>query len=142
MRLTSRIAIVGCSLGLLAPLVAAPTPAPAPTQQQRRKAYEAAHPGVVWPLGVASEPRQLAYAKPAFPDALKNKRRSLSPIMVIAVITASGQVADPSILRSDHPDLDPYVLSAVAQWRYEPPLVERKPAAIFLIVTVTLEPAL
>ena len=143
MRLTPRVASASLLFALAGRAAASPSPTPTPTRQARKEAYEALHPGVVWPLGVANEPRQLVNVKPALPEsAFKKKRRSLDPIMVIAVITASGQVADPVILSSIHPDLDPYVLSAVAQWRYEPPLVKGKPAPVFLIVTVMFHPAM
>jgi TonB family protein len=142
MRHTSRFVFVALLFAQAARAASSPPPTPTPDRQARKQAYEALHPGVVWPLGIASEPRQLVNVKPAFPEALKKKQRSLDPIMVIAVITASGQVADPAILSSTHPDLNPYVLSAVEQWRYEPPLVKGKPAPVFLIVTVMFHPAM
>ena len=45
------------------------------------------------------------------------------------------------LARQHHPDLNPSVLAAMRQCRYEPALNNGKPVAVFLTVTILLHPA-
>ncbi len=111
------------------------TPAPTVSVQNRVKAYEAAHPGVFRVGGDVSEPVELSRAKPAYPEAALNKQRTLSPIMVMAVITETGTVVDPQIVSSEHPDLNAAVLEAVRKCRYKPARLHGKAVSAFLTFT-------
>jgi TonB family protein len=116
-------------------------PTPTPDTAALIRAYEAAHPGVLRTGGAVSEPREVVHVKPVFPEAARAKRRVLSPIIAIAVITEAGAVVDAAIVSSAHPDLNPSVLAAMRQCRYEPALNNGKPVAVFFTVTILLHPA-
>ena len=112
------------------------TPVPTDSLQGRVKAYEAAHPGVSRVGGGVSEPVELSRAKPAYPEASLSKQRTLSPIMVMAVISEAGTVMDPQIVSSEHPDLNAAVLEAVRKCRYKPARLNGKAVPAFLTFTL------
>jgi len=126
--------LIGLPVGALA---ATPRPTHTPSFTARARAYEAAHPGVHRVGGVVTEPRELSRVNPRFPETARKRKRVLSPIVLMAVVSETGTVLEPTIIRSDHPDLDPAVLEAVKQWRYEPTRVNGRPVAVFLTVTVS-----
>jgi TonB family protein len=103
--------------------------------------FEATHRGVEKTGGAVGAPRLVGQVNPDFPEAARKKKRQLSPIMVIAVVSELGDVVDPTIVMSAHPDLDPSILAAVRQWKYEPARKAGKSVKVFLIITVTLEPS-
>ena len=119
-----------------------PKPTPIPDTYALLHAYEAAHPGVLRTGGAVGEPREVVHAKPVFTEEARSKRRRVfSPIVAMAVISESGAVVDPAIVSSAHPDLNPSVIAAMRQCRYEPALKNGKPVSVFLTVTVLLHPA-
>jgi TonB family protein len=123
-------------------LIAAPS-ALAAGQRDREavKRFEAKHPGVLRVGGEVVGPRIVRQVNPDFPKPLRLKFRELSPIIVEAVVTETGDVLDPTVVSSAHPDLDPIVLAAIRQWKYEPARKRGRPVQVFLTVTVLLEPA-
>jgi TonB family protein len=102
--------------------------------------FEARHPGVLHVGGDVKPPKIKARVDLKWPANLRLPFRELNPIMVEAVITESGDVTDPTIISLAHPELDPLVLAAVQQWKYEPARRRGKPVAVFLTITVLLEP--
>ena len=104
------------------------------------KRFESRHPGVSRVGGDVTPPRVIQKVHPQFPKK-RLSFRQFTPIVLEAVITETGEVADPTIVMSGHPDLDPIVLAAVRQWKYEPARRKGKPVAVFLTVSVTLDPA-
>ena len=56
-------------------------------------------------------------------------------MIIEATIGADGRVRDTRVLRSV-PLLDDAALSAVRQWEYEPTLLNGKPVAVIMTVTV------
>jgi TonB family protein len=85
-------------------------------------------------------PKIKSKANPEWPANLRLRFQELSPIIVEAVITETGDVADPCISSFVHPELDLLVLAAIRQWKYEPARRNGKPVPVFLTVTVLLEP--
>jgi len=71
------------------------------------------------------------------PDIPKSARRLLaaSPVVVEAVISAEGDVVSTKIVRSN-PAADRAVLDALRKWKYRPALLDGKPVAVYLTVTV------
>jgi TonB family protein len=59
--------------------------------------------------------------------------------MLMMVVSEKGEVVDPTIVISAHPDLDRRVVTAVRKWKYQPARKNGKPVKSFVTVTVTLE---
>jgi protein TonB len=95
------------------------------------------HPGVL-KIGAEIKPPKLIHqANPNWEKIPAEKRKYRWPIILEAVITAKGEVLAPQVLSGAQPNLDPVVLEAVRQWKYEPATLQGKPVAAFLTVTVT-----
>jgi TonB family protein len=105
------------------------------------KRFEASHPGVLRVGGDVKPPRLVRKVEAQLPKPARMKFREFTPIILQAVISDVGDVVDLTIMKSDHPDLDANVLAAVRQWKYEPARRKGRPVAVFLTVTVLLEPA-
>jgi TonB family protein len=110
------------------------------TSWEAVKQFEAKHPGVLRVGGEVLGPKLVRKVNPEFPKPLRLKFRELSPIIVEAIVTETGDVLDPTVVMSAHPDLDPLVLTAIRQWKYEPARRRGKRVPVFLTVTVLLEP--
>jgi protein TonB len=108
--------------GLPAPPVLAPPPPPPP---------------VTRPLRVGGDiraPRKLHHVAPIYPPIAAQARVS-GTVMLDATISPSGEVVDVRILRSV-PLLDAAAVTAVRQWRYDPPRLNGTAVAVLLTVTV------
>jgi TonB family protein len=114
-----------------------------PTEQNRTTAPSASDavralmPEQTGPIragGDIKEPKRVNYVAPEYSaDAIA---RGVTGIVIIeAVVSASGAVTDPKIIRGQ-PLLSEAALAAVAQWRYTPVLLNGVPRAITLSVVV------
>jgi len=65
-------------------------------------------------------------------------RAHLTGVVILeATVDQTGQVVNATILRSANPLLDKEALIAVKQWRYAPLLLNGKPEAFILTVTLS-----
>ena len=101
--------------------------------------YQGAHPDVHVMDHTVTPPRLIKQVHPVFPASALRKERTLSPIIVEVVLTEAGEVRDPSVLRSQGPDLDQAVADAVTQWKYEPAQAKGKVLSVFIVVSVEFE---
>lgn len=67
------------------------------------KAFELRHPGVLHVGGDVKGPKLRHKVDPKWPDRLKLRFQELSPIIVEAVVSESGEVLDPTIVGTAHP---------------------------------------
>ena len=79
-------------------------------------------------------PRKLHHVAPIYPPIAAQARVS-GTVILDATISPSGEVVDVRILRSV-PLLDAAAVTAVRQWRYDPPRLNGTPVAVLLTVTV------
>lgn len=99
--------------------------------------FEAAHPGVHRIGGEVEAPVLVRSTNPEFPKDSWKKKRILGPIIVEAIVSATGQVVDPTIVSSGNDDLWPAVLAAVGKWEYQPARLKGKSVPVFMIITVS-----
>jgi periplasmic protein TonB len=104
------------------------------------KKYESDHPGVMHIRGDVSQPELTYKVEAEFPDSTKKKKRIFTAIFAAIVVENAGAVKDPTIVRSDHPDLDPFVIEALKKWKYKPARKNGEPVEVFLIITVLIHP--
>jgi protein TonB len=98
------------------------TPAPPPPAQPLRVG------------GNIKQPTKVRDVRPAYPATAQSSK--VQGIVIIeATIGPDGRVRDARILRSV-PLLDEAALEAVRQWEYEPTLMNGKPTAVIMTVTV------
>ena len=102
--------------------------------------FEAKHPGVLHVGGDVKNPKLKRKVDPKWPEGMRLRFQELDPIIVEAVISEVCEVLDPTVVGAVHPELDPLVLAAIRQWKYEPAQRKGKAVAVFLTVTVLLEP--
>ena len=69
--------------------------------------------------GDVSEPVEISRVSPDYSVAAR-KDRLEGKVILEAIITETGAVADVRVLRSVHRLLDEAAVAAVRQWRYEP----------------------
>ena len=127
-------AIVG--LFCVASLCAAQGKAPSLAAGSAR--YESAHPGVKKIGGSVIAPVLIARVDPEVPKDLKEKGRNLTPIILEAVISETGDVVDPVVLSTDNADLHPYAVAAVRKWKYRPAQEDGKAVAAFVMISIQL----
>lgn len=84
--------------------------------------------------GRVKAPRQIYAPQPFYP-ALALQARVQGDVQLDAVIDEQGNVVELSVV-SGHPLLLDAAIKTVSQWRYEPTLLNDKPVALRLIVTV------
>lgn len=133
---TRRIVSTGSLLALLLCACAA-----AQSRQAAEKAiaaYEAAHPGVE---KIGGDVKAASLARHVDPDFPKASRKSMSPIVVMMVVSEFGDVVDPIVVMSAHPDLDRRFLAAVRKWKYKPARKNGRPVKSFLAATATIDSA-
>jgi protein TonB len=104
------------------------------------KKYESDHLGVMHIRDDVSEPVLTYKVEAEFPDTAKKKKRIITPIFAEIVVDKGGAVKDPTIVRSDHPDLDRSVIDALKKWKYKPARKNGEPVEVFLIITVRIHP--
>ncbi|MGH9793595.1 MAG: energy transducer TonB [Candidatus Acidiferrales bacterium] len=94
-------------------------------------------PPVAMPVRVGGRvkaPRQIYAPQPFYPP-LARQARVQGDVLLDAVIDEQGNVVKLSVV-SGHPLLLDAAIKTVSQWRYEPTLLNDKPVALRLIVTV------
>jgi protein TonB len=79
-------------------------------------------------------PRQIHSVQPEYPP-LARQARVWGTVVVSAVIDEQGNVVQARVV-DGHPLLIPAALKAVLQWKYEPTLLNGKPVAVEMEVTV------
>jgi TonB family protein len=85
--------------------------------------------------GRFTEPKKTNSVKPKYLDSALAEGAE-GKVILEALITTSGCVANVSVLQTAHPALDIAALRAVADWRYSPALLGGKPVPVILNVTV------
>jgi len=96
-------------------------------------------PGAEEPMrvgGEVKEPVEISRVKPAYPEAAR-KARMQGVVILEAIITKEGSVADVRVLRGINPLLDNAAMRAVQQWKYKPATFNGRPVPVYLTVTVT-----
>ena len=86
--------------------------------------------------GDVTAPKLLTRAEPSYPQGAREERIE-GVVILEAVITASGNVADVKVLKSVHPLVDAAATDAVRQWIYRPATRNGNAVAVYLTVTVT-----
>lgn len=82
------------------------------------------------PAGGVIAPRTVRRVEPAYPPALRQQRVE-GVVEIEAVIPKEGgYLHEVRVVRSDDPRLTPLVLSAVAQWIWEPGLSNGEPVDV------------
>lgn len=84
--------------------------------------------------GNIKAPTRIKYVAPAYPD-LAQKAHVQGVVIIEAVIGVDGRVEQARILRSQ-PLLDDAALTAVRAWEYTPTLLNGRPTAVVMTVTV------
>jgi protein TonB len=84
--------------------------------------------------GNIKPPARTKYVMPEYPEiARANKVEGI--VILETIIGADGTVAEARVLRSN-PLLDQAALAAVRRWEYSPTLLNGRPTAVLMIVTV------
>ena len=96
--------------------IAAPTPAP--IEAPSVTASPVAAPAVI-EEDVAEVLKPLSQVEPSFPAALVRTLRT-GQVKVMFTVLPDGSVAEPSVVGSSNPRLNPAALAAVTQWRFAP----------------------
>lgn len=115
---------LGTGIGLPGPPALAPPPPPPPAPS-------------AGPLRVGGDvraPHKLHHVAPIYP-AVAAQARISGTVILEATISSSGEVVNVTVLRSV-PLLDAAAVTAVRQWRYDPPRLNGTPVAVLLTVTV------
>ena len=84
--------------------------------------------------GHIKAPARIKYVAPAYPD-IAQKVRVQGVVIIEAVIGVDGKVEQARILRSQ-PLLDDAALTAVRAWEYTPTLLNGRPTAVIMTVTL------
>jgi protein TonB len=123
----------------------APAPVPSPVAQEAESksavSESPAREDALEPLpvgGDVSAPILIRRVAPIVSHDAGSDFASGSPVVIVAVISESGEVTQPKIVRSN-PAWDGTVLRAVRQWRYRPALKDGKPVAAYLTITVNVD---
>jgi TonB family protein len=87
------------------------------------------------------QPKKIQDLKPVYPEAAQMQRLQ-GPVLMDAVISRTGCVANATVKSSPAPMLSGAALFAVMGWRYTPTLIDDKPVPVMMTVTVnfTLSP--
>lgn len=92
-------------------------------------------PNVPVPVGVTIKaPARIKYVAPVYPD-IAQKARVQGVVIIEAVIAVDGKIEQARIVRSQ-PLLDDAALTAVRAWEYTPTLLNGRPTAVIMTVTV------
>jgi protein TonB len=118
----------------------APAPSRVPPEANSKSAVSESRAGedaleplpVGWPV---SAPVLIRRVDPNVSDEARRRIVGGSPVVIVAVISETGEVTQPRIVKSN-PALDEAALRAVRQWRYSPALKDGKPVPAYLTITV------
>ena len=106
------------------------------TTKKAMDQYEASHPGVMRVGGKVKAPVLTHRVEPDWLSIPEAKRKHHGPIIVQAIVSTAGAVVEPRVVSDPQPVLDPVVLAALRQWRYEPARKDGEAVAVFLVITV------
>ncbi len=84
---------------------------------------------------LVTEPEKLVFVQPSYPEIARRAGVSGTVILRI-VIDPHGTVADVAVLRGAAMGLTAAAVDAVRQWRYRPTLVNGRPVAAQVVITV------
>lgn len=85
--------------------------------------------------GEVKEPQLIKKIDPPYPESARKPR--LEEVVILeAIITATGNVAEVKVLKSAHPILDDAARQALLGWRYKPATLNGRAVPVFLTVTV------
>lgn len=118
--------VVGGTLGRLVPVEPVP-PAPAPIRTPVRI------------TGQMTAPILLHRVNPTYP-ALAAEANVTGSVVLDVVVNAAGEVESIQVTRSAHPLLTDAAVQAVRQWRYSPLVVNGRPGAFIVTVTLSFSP--
>lgn len=76
--------------------------------------------------------------EPVYPEAAR-KARMQGVVILEAIITAEGSVADVKVLKSINPLLDSAAERAVSRWVYKPATLNGRAVSVYLTVTVNFQ---
>ncbi len=76
--------------------------------------------------------------EPVYPEAAR-KARMQGVVILEAIITAEGSVADVKVLKSINPLLDSAAERAVSRWMYKPATLNGRAVSVYLTVTVNFQ---
>ncbi|MGH9440809.1 MAG: energy transducer TonB, partial [Thermoanaerobaculia bacterium] len=76
--------------------------------------------------------------EPVYPEAAR-KARMQGVVILEAIITAEGNVADVKVLKSINPLLDSAAERAVSRWAYKPATLNGRAVSVYLTVTVNFQ---
>lgn len=76
--------------------------------------------------------------EPMYPEAAR-KARMQGVVILEAIITADGKVANVKVLKSINPLLDAAAERAVSQWAYKPATLNGRAVSVYLTVTVNFQ---
>ena len=88
--------------------------------------------------GPVTAPVLIRRVEPVIPDAMRRRIVGVSPVVVEAVITETGEVTRMKVIHSN-PPFDAAVLRALSQWRYRPAELDGKPVPVYLTVTLSID---
>lgn len=86
--------------------------------------------------GDVTVPVEVSRVQPRYPERAREERLSGS-VVLEAIITEAGDVADVRALRSPQPLLDEAAREAVCQWRYEPARLGGVAVPVYLTIVCT-----
>jgi TonB family protein len=81
-------------------------------------------------------PKKTRNVAPVYPERLI-KERIQGTVIAESLITTTGCVVDAVVLRGVNSELDVSALAAIAEWRYEPAVVNDSAVPVIMIVTVS-----
>jgi protein TonB len=81
-------------------------------------------------------PKKTRNVSPVYPAHLI-KERVQGVVIAESHITTTGCVADAVVIRRVNSELDVSALSAIAEWRYEPAVIDDAAVPAIMIVTVS-----
>jgi protein TonB len=81
-------------------------------------------------------PVLVSMIQPLYPESMRLGHKE-GVVILEAVITASGEVDDVRVLKSEGSVLDRAASDAVRQWRYRPATLNGRAVSVYLTVTVT-----
>ena len=92
-------------------------------------------------IQIARELQPLVRIPPEYPMAARGKRTE-GYVILRFTVTESGSVANPEVLRSEPPGVfDRAATRAVLRWKYQPQIVDGKPAAVVSFTRINFEMA-
>lgn len=90
-------------------------------------------------IQIARELTPLVRIPPEYPMSARSKRTE-GYVILRFTVTETGSVADPEVLRSDPPGVfDRAAKRAVLRWKYQPQIVDGKPASVVSFTRINFE---